>query len=604
MTLASVGDVRTVHDSRPGDGAASASRPKRVRRARFAPIASVSAGTALIGFHASLYGNWLIDDAAITFAYARSFAEGLGPVVQPGAPPVEGYSNPTWLLLLVLGKFVGLFDSGALFGIPDYVLFPKALALLCCAGVLTLSYVAARRVFPRLAWVVPLAAGAALAAIPSFVIWTFSGLENPLYALLLVGQAVLLFRAVLDDRLLTTKVALTAGALAALAALTRPEGLIYAGTYPLVLLMRLRHATFATSVRRCVESTLAFAVPVGAYFGWRYATFGQWLSMPSVAKAQDLPTLVDMTRPGELVSYLGALAVLFLAGVIGLALAKASWWRPGLLAVLTPLGLAVIAYAVLEPDWMEQYRFATPVWVLGTLAATLATVEVLRSVSVRARAWLATGLVAALLPTGAAFAEASEEFRADPNISACYVADRFGRVFNGYADILGLEHASLLIPDLGGSAMTSRLELIDMAGLTHAKFAEMARAGDRKAQAEYVYEVAKPTFIHVREPWSSGTSIGWDPRLERDYYPLHYDIYQGEPHGDWVRKSAVPTPELLAELRDYARRSAGWVEERAGASPLRDCGPTMQRGQTGLSEPFPGDDRSPEPAGRPEAAAR
>ena len=61
---------------------------------------------------------------------------------------------------------------------------------------------------------------------------------------------------------------------------------------------------------------------------------------------------------------------------------------------------------------------------------------------------------------------------------------------------------------------------------------------------------------------------------------------------------------VLAELRDYARLSAGWVEERAGASPLRDCGPTMQRGQTGLSEPFPGDDRSPEPAGRPEAAAR
>src|SRR5690606_34920790 len=89
---------------------------------------------------------------------------------------------------------------------------------------------------------------------------------------------------------------------------------------------------------------------------------------------------------------------------------------------------------------------------------------------------------------------------------------------------------------------------------------------------------------HVREPWSSGTSIGWDPRLQRDYYPIHYDVYQGEPHGDWVRKSAVPTPELLAELRNYASREAAWVEQRAGESPLRHCGPTLQRGQTELSE--------------------
>ncbi|WP_040922232.1 hypothetical protein [Saccharomonospora xinjiangensis] len=602
MTLASVGDVRTVHEPQPGDGATP--RAGQVRRARFAPIASVSAGTALIGVHALLFGNWLIDDAAITFAYARSVAEGLGPVVQPGAPPVEGYSNPTWLLLLVLGRFAGIFDNGTIFGIPDYVLLPKALALVCCAGILTLSYVAARKVFSSRAWLVPLVVGAVLAAIPSFVIWSFSGLENPLYALLLAGQAVVLFGAVLDNRLLTTRVALAAGGLAALAALTRPEGLIYAGTYPLVLLTQLRRDTVAVSVRRCVESTAAFAVPVGAYFGWRYATFGQWLSMPSVAKAQDIPTLADMTRPGELVAYLGALAVLLIMALIAVAVSRAPWWRQGFAALLVPLSLAVIAYAVLEPDWMGQYRFATPIWVLGALAATLAAVEVLRSVSVRVRAWLAAGLVATLLPSGVAFAEASEEFRKDPNISACYVADRFGRVFNGYADIVGLDKASLLIPDLGGSSLTSRLELIDMAGLTHAEFAEMAREGDRRAQADYVYTVAKPTFVHVREPWSSGTSIGWDPRLQRDYHPIHFDVYQGEPHGDWVRKSAVPSPELLAELRAYAKRSAAWVEERAGNSPLRDCGPTLNRGQTGLSEPFPGEQRSPAIPAEPEAAGR
>ncbi|WP_197321976.1 hypothetical protein [Saccharomonospora sp. NB11] len=580
MTIASVRDVRTIPSETENH---VARRP--ARRARLAPVASVAVGTALIGAHASAYGYWIIDDAAITFSYARSVAEGLGPVLQPGAPAVEGYSNPTWLLLLVLGRLVGLFDHGLLFGIPDYVLFPKALALLCCAAILTLSYVAARRVLTTAAWVVPLAMGGVLAAMPSFVIWAFSGLENPLYALLLVTQAVVLFLAVVDGRLLTAKVAVTVGALAALAALTRPEGLIYAGSYPLVVLAQLRRAELVPSLRRCVESSLVFLVPVGAYFTWRYVTFGQWLSMPSVAKAQDLPTLVDLVRPGELVSYVGALAVLFAAAMVAAMLARGTWWRAGLLAVLVPLGLAVVAYAVLEPDWMAQYRFATPVWVLGTLAATLATVEVVRSARTRVRAWLVAGLVAVLLPTGAGFVHASEQFRAQPDISACYVADRLGRVFNGYADVLGLEEASLLIPDLGGSSLTSRLDLVDMAGLTHATFAEMARTEDRRAQAEYVYTVAKPTFIHIREPWTSGTGLGWDPRLERDYYPIHYHTKQGEPHGDWVRKSVVPDAETLAELRDYATTSAAWVEQRLLASPLRQCGPTLHRGQTELSEP-------------------
>ncbi len=581
MTLGPMPDARTVDDPPSPDGATGTGR-----RVPLAPVASVGAGTALIGLHAWQYGSWLIDDAAITFAYARSFAEGLGSVVQPGAEPVEGFSNPTWLLLLVLGRVVGLFDHGTLFGVPDYVLYPKLLALLCCAGILTACHRAARRVLSR-PWLVPLVVGALLAAIPSFVIWSFSGLENALYALILVGLAVLLFRAVLDGRLLTPRVAVAAGVLAALAALTRPEGLIYAGAYPLVVLGNLSRATVRRSVRHVLVSTAAFGVPVGGYLAWRLVRFGQVLASPSVAKGQDLPTLHDLARPGELVNYLGAPAALLVMAVLGIALARAPWWRGGLYALLVPLGLAVTAYAVLEGDWMRQFRFATPVWVLGALAATLATAEVWRRARTRNRAWLTAGLVAVLLPSSAGFAHAAERFRGDPNISACYVADRFGRVFNGYADILGLDHASLLLPDLGGTAMTSDLRLVDMAGLTHDGFTGFARDKDRAGQRDYVYEVLEPTFIHVREPWSSGTGIGLDPRLAEHYHPIHFDIYQHGPHGDWVRKEAVRTPELLAEVRDHAHRTTTWIEQRAGVNPLRDCGPTLRRGQTTPSEPVP-----------------
>ena len=50
--------------------------------------------------HASLLSGWLIDDAGITLAYARNLAVGHGLVSQPGAQPLEGFSNPLWTLLL------------------------------------------------------------------------------------------------------------------------------------------------------------------------------------------------------------------------------------------------------------------------------------------------------------------------------------------------------------------------------------------------------------------------------------------------------------------------------------------------------------------------
>jgi hypothetical protein len=116
----------------------------------------VLGGTALIGWHAAKYGNWIVDDAAITFSYARSLTDGAGPVLQPGQPPVEGYSNPAWLVLLAAGRLLGLFDRGTIFGIPDYVLYPKALSLLACVGILLLTYRAAARISRR-PWLVTLA---------------------------------------------------------------------------------------------------------------------------------------------------------------------------------------------------------------------------------------------------------------------------------------------------------------------------------------------------------------------------------------------------------------------------------------------------------------
>ncbi|TVT19145.1 hypothetical protein FNH06_25480 [Amycolatopsis acidiphila] len=538
----------------------------------------------MIGWRAAQYGNWIVDDAAITFAYARNLAEGLGPVAQPGVPAVEGFSNPTWTALLAIGRLLGLFDRGTLFGIPDYVLFPKALALLCCAGVLVACHVAASLVTRR-PWLTTLAAGAALTAVPSFVVWCFSGLENSLFALVVTCLAVVAFRAVLLGRLLSPKVAVAAGLLAAAAALTRPDGAIYAFAYPLIVLVTLRRATITRGIRHLLLSSAAFAVPFGGYVLWRYLEFGRLVANTAVAKDQGVPEVQQLTRAGELVQYAGAPAVLVLMVTVGLAMSRSSWWRDGMIALLVVLGLALLAYAVINPDWMGQYRFATPVWALAAVTGSLAATEALRGTGARGRVVLSIALVVALLPSGVAFAAAGGKFRDTPTLPMCFIADRFGRVFNQYADILGVRQGSILEPDLGGSSLTSRLPIVDLAGLVDGKIADMYHDHDMAALREHVFEDVRPTFIHFRMYWGPATGLSTDPRLFADYEPIYTYPAPADFGGDFVRKDAVHSPEQLAALRAYAAETVPVVETHIYTWPRRTCGDTLEPGQTTVALP-------------------
>ena len=89
-------------------------------------ILAAAIPTALTGLHAAFYGQWIVDDAGLSFAYARSLATGAGPVLQAGSVPVEGFSNPTWVAVLAVGRALHLFDHGSWFGIPDVVLVSEA----------------------------------------------------------------------------------------------------------------------------------------------------------------------------------------------------------------------------------------------------------------------------------------------------------------------------------------------------------------------------------------------------------------------------------------------------------------------------------------------
>jgi hypothetical protein len=546
--------------------------------------------TAMAAAHASLYGRWEVDDAGITFAYARSVATGLGPVLQPGQPPVEGYSDVTWLALLALGHKLGLFDHGTWFGVPDYVAYPKTLALLLLAVVFG-AFLAAASAVSRHPATVTAIAGCACALIPSFMIWSVSGLENSLLAATVAMLAAVLVRK--RGQLAGFLPALACGLLAALAALTRPEGLVYAAAYPVALLLAGRG--WWRSVGAGALSIVAFAVPFGAYLAWRLATFGQWLPTTAIAKSQGLPTVAGFAKVGGLIGYAGWPIVLVGAVLVGAALTRPSSARsvggagPSTVAlsagggvgeavalVLVPLALALVAFGILVPDWMEQYRFATPVWTLAPFAIALSADEVVAGLRWRGRALGALVLAGAGAVSLAGFVPDMQTFRAAPTAPMCLIATNTGREFNGYVDLLGLRSATFFAPEIGGAALTGRALLFDGGGLAEPTIARFWAANNPAGIRDYVLDVVKPTFIRAHGSFRPFIGLDADPRFQRDYVEMGTFTNGG---ANWVRRDVVPDDATMAKLKAWAVTALG-ADAAQRATPRASCGDQLLVGPT------------------------
>lgn len=551
------------------------SRPSAPWHLRMAGAAAVLLPTAAIGAHGQLYGRWIVDDAAITFAYARSVATGAGPVLQAGAPPVEGYSNPAWLALLVVGRWLRLFDYGAWFGVPDYVVFPKLLALACCVGVLSSFLAIARVLTPRPA-LVTAAAGLFLAAVPSFVIWVVSGLENSLLALAVTALAAVMVTAHARGRLLEPLTAVLCGALAALATLTRPDGAIHLAAYPIAVLVLLHRRSLGPALRAVMVFAAITVVPVGIYLWFRWTTFGEVLPNTAIAKSQSIPGLAALDRPVDLISYVGLPAAVLVIALVVAALTRPWGQRTSFALLLIPLALAVLAYVVLQPDWMGQLRFATPVWPLAAIATVVAAVRVFAPMTMRTRAGLLAVGFLATLTAGTGFSSSAQAFRGQPTLWTCAVAGSVGVAVNHAADAAGVSGGTLLVPDIGGAALTSELRVVDMLGLADAPIAQYWRSGDMTGLRDHIFDDVRPTFILTHAPWSGITGLSGDPRLAADYVSVQRD----GTGADYllVRRDIVPTPADVARVSAAVSETVREVLAPRFSGQLASCGDTLPAG--------------------------
>jgi hypothetical protein len=516
---------------------------------------------AVFAAHAALFGGWIVDDAGITFAYARNLAAGHGLVSQPGVPPVEGYSNPSWMLV-----------AAAAYALRLFVLpwTPKILAALCVAGAFVVIWrdLGRREAGP---WITGVALGL-LAANSSFVIWTMSGLENALLAWLAALAASTAVSAVEGPE--QPRRDLAAGAIAALLALTRPDAVLYAAGYPFALAVaaaRQRPVGVGAWLRGTLRHAGGFLPVFGGYLLFRFLYFGDWV--PNTFHAKVKPAGSSLVDPGKLLDLVEAAAgdffvPLLLAGAAGTLYVLWRGARGRTIVLGAHLAMAIAIYMLMPLDWMGEYRFATPVFLFffwygaeltAALAERLPAVPALRPVT-------AVIAVVFVLQAATIFLARSLRFAGDPTVPLT-VASRFGgEGFNRLAAALPDRQASLLTPDLGGVLLHSDLRVYDLAGLCDPVIARALHENPQRVR-DYVLGEVRPTFVHTQGAFTRATALHEDPRFAQDYLPLHEqasasrDWVRAWPAGaappfwgDYVRRDAVRAPEALASLQETYRR--------------------------------------------------
>ena len=227
---------------------------------------------SLVGFffHCRAY-DFTQDDAYISFTYARNLAMGKGLVFNDGEQ-VEGYTNFLWTLGMTIPHLLGI----------DVVAVAKTLGSVAAVALFAVVHLLSIRLHPTTPPFLHALAPLLLAANGGLAFWTWSGMETLPFVLLITLGAYQYSR-----ELTTGESNLRVGLIFGLAALTRPEGLLYFGLTGLHrLVAKTRQRTFA--IREFAVWTLPFLALVIPHVLFRYAYYGYPLPNTFYAKSGTL----------------------------------------------------------------------------------------------------------------------------------------------------------------------------------------------------------------------------------------------------------------------------------------------------------------------------
>jgi len=292
-----------------------------------------------------LFG-YTMDDAFISFRYARNLERGEGLVYNAGEPPVEGYSNFLWTIL-----FAPVIGAGL---DPEFI--SKVLGILCGLGVLGATILLSRRLDGDSDYrcLGPVLVGTS----PIMAMQSITGLETPLFGLFFLLGLWLTLRETERPRRLPLSALAFLGC-----ALTRPEGVALFAASLLAAVVVMGFRSGEGRLRRpssgwLVLSILFFGAPYGVYTIWRMGYFGSLLPNTFYAKTSGASQIAggwDYLKTFSSVHGGFLLYIFILVAVV---------FRRGERSVryLAAMAAVFVAMVVYEGgDWMPLFRLFAPV---------------------------------------------------------------------------------------------------------------------------------------------------------------------------------------------------------------------------------------------------
>ena len=427
---------------------------------------------------AARFFDHTVDDAFISFRYARNFVDGHGLVFNPGER-VEGYTNFLWVVWASLSLVCSI-D-------PEVSCRWLGLAASCATLGAVVRFSPSLRHFPLTVWIAPLL----LAVNPALAVWTTGGLEAPLFACWVAWGACLAAEGVERGAL-----PVVSAVLFGLAALTRPEGAALAGIAAgAAALLGWRQPGLRRSLAVWVTIFLALFAP---YVLWRWSYYGDLLPNTYYAKVGNSAAQLrrGLGYSNEFFSVTGYWLV---------PLALSALWSGrrrfvAVLAIVTAFLVALVVYV--GGDGFPMYRFFVPVLSPFFLLVAWGAAHWLERVARRSRGAALAAAVAFCLATAYSAVPAFRGLQYDfvqQDVREVAAWKQVGKWLRQHAS----PGDTVAVITAGAIPFFSGLPAIDMLGLNdrhiaHREMPQMGslQAGHEKHDVDYVLS-REPKYVIV-----------------------------------------------------------------------------------------------------------
>ena len=472
----------------------------------------VAASVAGLVAHCLILARYTVDDAFISFRYARNLVDGHGLVFNPGER-VEGYTNFLWTLIHAIGLRWG--------GDPE--LLAKVLGIAASVGTLGLIASLGR------CWGhgrVPLAAFGCIfwASAGAVAITAVNGLETQLFTFLVTLGLTLYATPHPSQRYLAGSI-VTLG----ISTLVRPEGW-------LVLVLTLGHHVLVT--RRVPWPLLALAALIaGPHMLWRYSYYGSLVPNTLAAKTGGgFPQLVNGVEYVK--NYINEYGKPTLYLLAALPFLRWPLDRPRGHALMV-LAAVVAAVVLAGGDWIPHYRFLIPILPIVAVALQDGLISVrsllpkgpgrrwvLPSVAI----WTFIAVIIFDIVNQTAYLKLHTDMWAD---GYHHAHRRVGAWLRDHAS----PDETVALMDIGIVGFVSGMRVVDITGLTDSRVAASPGGWLKKQYPlDYLFGLAPEYFVLVsgsdypKEPFGSSFPIDravfQDPRLLDQYgYLFSVDAY-------------------------------------------------------------------------------